>query len=192
MTDSAAEQERTIVAATRPATLLNELADGVRADLVKLRGDLANVQRDLDGQRIAELLAANEQLVLAALHADTVAETASRNLIALTRASQRDALTDTPNRVLMLDRLDIAIPPQRHGTRTPCLFLDSINSGNQRYARSRVGDEVVAARRTPTESVVRDSDTVSRYGGDEFLVLLSISPRHRTLLPLRQDACRGR
>lgn len=175
MTDRAAEQERRVVAATRTLSLLNEHADGVRADLVKLRHDLANVQRDLDGPRTAELLAANEQLVLAALHADTVAETALRNLVALTRASQRDALTDTPNRALMLDRLDIAITAaRRHGTRIAVLFLDIDQFKEINDTRGHaVGDEVLQLVARRLESVVRDSDTVSRYGGDEFLVLLS-------------------
>lgn len=167
--------ERKVVAATRTLTLLNEQADLVRADLVKLRHDLVKVQQDLDGTRIADLRAANEQLVLAALQADTVAETATRNLVALTRASQRDALTDTPNRALMLDRLDIAITAaRRHGTRIAVFFLDIDQFKEINDTRGHaVGDEVLQLVARRLESVVRDSDTVSRHSGDEFLVLLS-------------------
>lgn len=175
MTDHDAEQEREVAAAARTLALLNEHADGVRADLVKLRRDLANVQRGLDGARAAELLEANEQLVLAALHADTVAEKALRNLVALTRASQRDALTDTPNRALMLDRLDIAInAARRHGTRIAVFFIDIDRFKEINDTRGHaVGDEVLQLVARRLESVVRDSDTVSRHGGDEFLVLLT-------------------
>lgn len=175
MTDRAAGHDRREVAATRRLTLLNEQADRVRADLEKLRHDLAKVQRDFDATRTAELLAANEQLVLAAVHADTVAETALRNLVALTRASQRDALTDTPNRALMLDRLEIAITAaRRHGTRLAVFFLDIDRFKDINDTRGHaVGDEVLQLVARRLESVVRDSDTVSRHGGDEFLVLLA-------------------
>jgi len=175
LTDRSAEQERKVVAATRTLALLDEHAEGVRAELVRLRHDLAKVQQDLHGTRAAELLAANEQLVLAVLHADTVAETALRNLVELTRESQRDALTGTPNRALMLDRLDIAISAaRRHGTRIAVFFLDVDRFKEVNDTRGHaVGDEVLQLVARRLESVVRDSDTVSRHGGDEFLVLLS-------------------
>lgn len=175
MTDRAAEQERKVVAATRTLALLNEQADGVRADMVKLQHDLAAVQRNFDGTQTADLLLANEQLVLAVLHADSIAETALRNLVALTRANQRDALTDTPNRALMLDRLEIAIAAaRRHGTRIAVLFLDidEFKEVNDTQGHA-VGDEVLQLVARRLESVVRDSDTVSRHSGDEFLVLLA-------------------
>lgn len=175
LTDRIDEQEHEVVAARRALALLNADADRVRAELVKLRQDLAKMQRDLDATRAADLLAANEQLVLAALQADAVAETAMRNLVALTRASQRDALTDTPNRALMLDRLDNAISAaRRHGTRLAVCFLDIDRFKEINDTRGHaVGDAVLQRIARRLESVVRDSDTVSRHGGDEFLVLLS-------------------
>ncbi len=175
MTDRGAGQEREVAAAARTLALLNEHADGVRADLLKLRRDLENVRRGLDGTRTAELLEANEQLVLAALHADTVAEKALRNLAALIRENQRDALTDTPNRALMLDRLEIAISAaRRHGTRLAVFFIDIDRFKEINDTRGHaVGDEVLQLVARRLESVVRDSDTVSRHGGDEFLVLLT-------------------
>lgn len=175
VTDRGAGQEREVAAAARTLALLNEHADGVRADLLKLRRDLENVRRGLDGTRTAELLEANEQLVLAALHADTVAEKALRNLAALIRENQRDALTDTPNRALMLDRLEIAISAaRRHGTRLAVFFIDIDRFKEINDTRGHaVGDEVLQLVARRLESVVRDSDTVSRHGGDEFLVLLT-------------------
>ena len=173
MSDPAVEGK--VVAATRALALLNEQADGLRAELVKLRQNLAEVQRDFDETRIAELLEANEQLVLAALHADTIAETAVSNLVELTRASQRDALTDTPNRALMLDRLEIAITAtRRRRAHIAVLFLDidHFKQINDSLGHA-VGDAVLQLVARRLESVVRDSDTVSRHSGDEFLVLLA-------------------
>jgi diguanylate cyclase (GGDEF)-like protein len=167
--------ERKVVAATRALALLNEQADGLRAELAKLRQNLAEVQRDFDETRTAQLREANEQLVLAALHADTIAETAVSNLVELTRASQRDALTDTPNRALMLDRLEIAITSaRRRRAHIAVLFLDidHFKQINDSLGHA-VGDEVLQLVARRLESIVRDSDTVSRHSGDEFLVLLA-------------------
>ena len=48
----------------------------MRADLANLRRDLATAKQELSGLRTAQLIEANEQLVLAAVHADSVARTA--------------------------------------------------------------------------------------------------------------------
>jgi diguanylate cyclase (GGDEF)-like protein len=148
--------------------------DERRAELAQLRRTLAEVPRDLNGPGDA-LMEANEQLVLAALHAEAIAETAISNLDELARASQRDPLTDTPNRALMLDRLDNAIAmAHRHRTRIAVLFvdLDDFKQINDRLGHA-VGDAVLQLAASRLNEVVRDSDTVSRHGGDEFLVLLS-------------------
>lgn len=147
----------------------------LRNDLIKARHDLTEARNDLDAERGTELVEANGQLVLSALHAETIAETVSSELQELTRTSQRDALTDTPNRTLMLDRLQNAIVlARRRGTRAAVLFLDldrfkEINDSLGHAA----GDEVLQLVAKRLGSVLRDSDTVSRHSGDEFLVLLS-------------------
>ncbi|HET7157470.1 MAG TPA: GGDEF domain-containing protein, partial [Burkholderiales bacterium] len=118
---------------------------------------------------------ANEQLVLAALRAETLAETTVHQLDDLTRSSQRDVLTGTPNRALMLDRLASAIAiARRRGTRTAVLFLDldAFKQINDTLGHA-AGDELLQVVARRLESVVRDSDTVSRHSGDEFLVLLA-------------------
>jgi len=114
-------------------------------------------------------------LVLAALHAETIAEQAVSHLNQLVRSSQHDALTDTPNRALMLDRLENAIAfARRHRTRIAVLFLDldQFKQINDTYGHA-VGDAVVQLVARRLESVVRHSDTVSRHSGDEFLVLMA-------------------
>jgi diguanylate cyclase (GGDEF)-like protein len=162
-------------AAARALLLLNQEADKIRADIVRSRRELAQVQREFGGARAAQLVEANEQLVLAALQAETIAEAATGHLDELARASQRDALTDTPNRALMLDRLENAISmARRHVTRIAVLFLDldQFKQINDTLGHA-VGDEVLQLVARRLESVVRASDTVSRHGGDEFLVLVA-------------------
>jgi diguanylate cyclase (GGDEF)-like protein len=168
-------EERKVSAAARTLALLNAQADAVRSDLAGLRREFVKAQQDFHSLRTAQLMEVNEQLVLAAVHADTAAQTAVSSLDELARFSQHDELTGAPNRTLMLDRLVSAMSmAQRRGTRVGVLFidLDSFKQINDTLGHS-VGDQVlqIAARRM--QSAVRESDTVSRHSGDEFLVLLS-------------------
>ena len=163
-----------VAAATRMLALLNQQAEAIRADILRSRRELARVQHDYSDARAAQLVEANEQLVLAALQAESIAETATSHLDELARTSQRDALTETPNRALMLDRLENAIAlARRHVTRLAVLFLDldQFKHINDTLGHM-VGDEVLRVVARRLESVVRASDSVSRHGGDEFLVLV--------------------
>jgi len=167
--------ERPVATATRALARLNKQADEVRAELLGLRHNLKEAQQSLSEVRAAELREANEHLVLAALHAETIADNALASLSEMTRVSQRDALTNTPNRALMIDRLHNAIAvARRHGTRFAVLFVDLDDFKQVNDTLGHVaGDGVLQQAARHLQSVVRDSDTVSRYGGDEFLVLLA-------------------
>ncbi len=154
----------------------------VQLELVPSQRNLAVVLRDWNSLQLAlksaqktHLLDVNEQLVLAALTADTIAETALMNFKELSRISQRDPLTDTPNRALMLDRMDSAIAlARRNSKRVAVVFIDfdrfkQINDS----LGHEIGDAALKLVARRLESVVRDTDTVSRHSGDEFLVLLA-------------------
>ena len=132
-------------------------------------------REELNGLRSARLKEADEELVLAAVHADSVAQTAVSSLGELARYSQHDELTGAPNRALLLDRLESAIAlAQRRTTRVGLLFvdLDRFKQINDGFGHA-VGDEVLRLVTRRLESAVRDSDTVSRHSGDEFLILLA-------------------
>lgn len=158
--------------------LLDRQASDLRADLVRLRQQLADVRADISGERAAQLLEANGVLVLAALSAEAIAETAVANLTDLTYASQRDALTHTANRSLMFDRLTTALAlAKQQQTRIAVVFLDL---DHFRYINNTLGhaggDVVLQLVASRLESALSDGDTVSRHGGDEFLVLLTDVP----------------
>jgi diguanylate cyclase (GGDEF)-like protein/PAS domain S-box-containing protein len=89
--------------------------------------------------------------------------------------AEHDFLTDLPNRVLFLDRLQQALAAARRShTKVAVMFLDldRFKGINDSFGH-HVGDAVlkeVAARLT---GCVRGVDTVSRQGGDEFVVVLA-------------------
>jgi len=159
----------------RMFALLTTQADDLRADLMKLQHELADVKRDVGRHRVVQLLEANEKLVLAVLNAETIADTATTNLSELIRSSQHDALTQNANRALMFKRLTQAIVKARDQEKYfAVLFLDLDHFGHINNTHGHAyGDEVLKLVGRRLERVLRDSDTVSRHGGDEFLILLA-------------------
>jgi diguanylate cyclase (GGDEF)-like protein/PAS domain S-box-containing protein len=88
--------------------------------------------------------------------------------------AQHDSLTDLPNRVLMNDRLAEAIELcSRHHRKMAVLFLDidRFKHINDSLGHA-VGDQLLQSVGRRLFTCVRSSDTVSRQGGDEFVVLL--------------------
>ncbi|MEO8137084.1 MAG: diguanylate cyclase, partial [Betaproteobacteria bacterium] len=161
-------------AATRALALLNEQVGAARAELAVLRRDLLEVREESGNAKPVDLRDVNERLVVAAMHAEIKAETATNDLAELTHSSQRDFLTDMPNRAQMQDRLEKAIvAAERSDTRLAVLFidLDEFKSINDTLGHA-VGDEVLQLVARRLLSVVRHTDIVSRFGGDEFVVLL--------------------
>ncbi len=166
--------DRKIVVASGRLALLDEEASQLRSELVVLRRLSKQAQAVLASQS-AQLLEANQQLLVAALHSEHVAETAVSELFAMTNTHQRDGLTNTPNRELMMDRMEHAIDMAKRGNmRIALLFidLDQFKKINDIHGHM-IGDEVLQLVARRLEAVVRESDTVSRFGGDEFLVLLT-------------------
>ena len=89
--------------------------------------------------------------------------------------AQHDFLTNLPNRVLLNDRIAQAIGlAERQGTTLAVLFLDLDNFKHINDSLGHaVGDQLLQSVTRCLGTCVRKSDTVSRQGGDEFVVLLS-------------------
>jgi diguanylate cyclase (GGDEF)-like protein/PAS domain S-box-containing protein len=85
-----------------------------------------------------------------------------------------DHLTGLPNRSLFINRLEHAMARGvRTGELATVLFidLDSFKDTNDSFGHE-VGDWLLVAVGRRLQSCVRDTDTVARFGGDEFAVLL--------------------
>jgi diguanylate cyclase (GGDEF)-like protein len=162
-------------AATDLVAVLKEQADGLRVELAQLKATLEQAKSEIAMRRLNELREANEALVVAALHSESIADAAVKSLEALSRSIHRDALTGTPNRILMLDRSEAAIAQaRRHGRHIAVLFIDLDDFKRMNDTRGHAtGDAMLQLAARRLEMVVRESDCVSRYGGDEFIVLLT-------------------
>jgi diguanylate cyclase (GGDEF)-like protein/PAS domain S-box-containing protein len=93
----------------------------------------------------------------------------------MSHQAQHDSLTDLPNRALLNDRLKQAMTlSQRHDKRLAVLFLDLDRFKHINDSLGHViGDRLLQSVAQRLLSCVRSSDTVSRQGGDEFVILLS-------------------
>ncbi|HEY6559927.1 MAG TPA: EAL domain-containing protein [Polyangiaceae bacterium] len=117
----------------------------------------------------------------------------------LAHSAQHDFLTGLPNRMLLNDRVNQAIAlASRHGKKVAILFLDldGFKHINDSLGHA-IGDEVLQSVAGRLLNCVRVSDTVSRQGGDEFVVLLAEMERaedatvtaHRMLQVVAEAHC---
>ncbi|WLI30610.1 EAL domain-containing protein [Pseudomonas rhodesiae] len=97
-----------------------------------------------------------------------------QELLKVSHLLQYDALTELPNSTLLGDRLTQAIAlGRRHDTQLAVMFI-----GLDRFKRINnalgypVGDEVLQQVSHSLVATVRDSDSVFRYGSDEFVIVL--------------------
>ena len=121
---------------------------------------------------------ASEQEVLRAFaeHA-SLALTDARNFSQAIHQAFHDSLTDLPNRELFTSKAETALVlAQDSGTSAAVLFLDldGFKLVNDSLGHS-AGDELLRAVAGRLQMSVKSGDTVARFGGDEFAILLEIA-----------------
>lgn len=149
---------------------LNEL----NSDMTDMRCEVALQQRLWSLQQ-QQLQQDNRVLSLALLQAGALNSSSQAKLKQLTHDNQRDALTQTLNRSIMLDRISHAISlatRQQHQFAVLFIDLDNFKPINDQHGHA-AGDAALQQVSQRLTAAIRDSDAVSRHGGDEFLLLLN-------------------
>jgi diguanylate cyclase (GGDEF)-like protein len=148
-----------------------------------LREVLAPISEQEGGYRAMTVYASLALLAFAAFimlllaRQRAVSRALSASEARLTRAALHDPLTDLPNRLLFQERCDRALQTaQRHDHHVAVLYLDldGFKEINDRFGHG-VGDTLLqqVARRLETCVRAGSDDTVSRFGGDEFCIILA-------------------
>jgi diguanylate cyclase (GGDEF)-like protein len=101
---------------------------------------------------------------------DVTEQRKNQELIA--HLAHHDQLTNLPNRTLMLDRLNIALAGVRRGRKVALHYidLDRFKPINDTCGHA-IGDTVLKSVSSRILSTVRETDSVARIGGDEFVVI---------------------
>jgi diguanylate cyclase len=113
-----------------------------------------------------------------------------RSEVRLARQAVHDALTQLPNRVLVLDRLNVAMTRSRgHASTLAVMFLDldRFKRVNESFGHD-AGDEVLVEVARRLQATLRPSDTVARFGGDNFLILCEDLSSEREAIHVAQRA----
>jgi diguanylate cyclase (GGDEF)-like protein len=103
-----------------------------------------------------------------------------------------DSLTGLPNRILLLDRIQQAMAQaKRYGMHVGILFFDIDNFKHVNDSLGHdVGDQVLKEVSRRLSKVVRESDTLARLSGDEFVAVFVCQPREDHFITIANNFMR--
>ncbi len=176
------DERRTVLKANRTAEhlfgyLSGEL-QGLQEDVLITGKEGNRIGHRKDGSTFLALTEANEtRLDDRRFCIETVVDVTQQRMTEehLTSLAYHDLLTKLPNRLLFDDRLRVELAhAQRRKQKLGVLFidLDHFKPVNDEFGHE-IGDYLLQEVAIRLQDCVRDSDTVSRRGGDEFTVLVT-------------------
>ena len=116
----------------------------------------------------------DKQVMIGALGINRDISERKREQERLAQLAHYDCLTKIPNRYMFLDRLQHLIAQSKRNQASFALLyvdIDDFKMINDTYGHG-FGDHVLIEMASRMQNLLRDSDTVARIGGDEFVVLL--------------------
>ncbi len=138
-----------------------------------------SVRRTKDGQMIhvsilgVPILVDQAQVGVYGIYTDITARVMAEN--ELKHQAKHDFLTNLPNRSIFLERIKSALVRVARHEDYNCavlfLDLDKFKNINDTYGH-KAGDELLVSLARRLQHCLRDIDTVARFGGDEFAVLI--------------------
>lgn len=162
----------------RLGALQRQIADA-ESTLLQLQADILEARSEHGLLAARDARVENERLQVENRLATEEVENAHAALEVAVKASQTDALTGLRNREVLWDRLTHGIAlARRQGASLAVYFLDvdDLKKVNDRFGHA-IGDLLLQHAAQVLLATVRDSDTVCRMGGDEFVVLAAAN-RH--------------
>lgn len=136
-------------------------------------GELNRLYRKL-AESITDLAQANEKLIALVDEKDRLVGELQRSEEQVRQLAYFDPLTDLPNRRLLLDRLHMAVSQaRRHSYSMAIMFLDldHFKQINDTLGHD-IGDALLKQVAARLNECIRRGDTVSRSGGDEFILVM--------------------
>ncbi|MGZ4990879.1 MAG: putative bifunctional diguanylate cyclase/phosphodiesterase [Methylobacter sp.] len=182
--DNAGVSDESVLLSREKLVAAREKAVDLRESVVNLRESEAGLRerrihavqatQAASEEHMMLLQQANANLVIATIEAQKLAEQVQTAKDQLDHLVHHDALTDLPNRILLNDRLAQSIAlASRQGEQLAVMFmdLDRFKYINDSLGHG-IGDKLLLSVAQRMMSCVRHSDTISRQGGDEFVVVL--------------------
>lgn len=136
----------------------------------------AETMHTWSGKQLAILQQANAHLVISTIESHKLTDLVESARVELIHLAHHDVLTGLPNRLLLQDRLGQAVEAARRLDRQLAVIymdLDRFKHINDSLGHD-VGDLLLQSVAKRLVASVRHSDTVSRHGGDEFVLLLPV------------------
>ena len=158
------------------------MEEGTRLSAESLAGEMVqseSVRRTKDGDMIhvyilgVPIMVDEAQVGVYGIYNDITARVLAEN--ELKHQARHDFLTNLPNRSIFLERIKSALTRVARHENYNCavlfLDLDKFKHINDTYGH-KAGDELLVSLARRMQTCLRDIDTVARFGGDEFAVLI--------------------